>query len=85
MTFSGQIDHLSGQIKFGQTNLLAIASYNINGKFIEFAKETECLRPYHKHCSMPAFTVMYICMTSVMSTGMATHKLVATATQLSFP
>ena len=37
-TFSGQIDYLSGQIKFGQTNLL----YIINGKFIEFTKENEC-------------------------------------------
>ena len=38
-TFSGQIKHLSGQIKFGQTNLL----YIINGHFIEFAEVTECL------------------------------------------
>ena len=37
-TFSGQIDHLSGHIKFGQTNLL----YTINGKFTKFAKEYEC-------------------------------------------
>ena len=37
-TFSGQVDHLSGQIKFGQTNLL----YIINGEVIEFTKENEC-------------------------------------------
>ena len=36
--FSGQIDHLSGQIKFGQTNLL----YIINGEVIEFTKENDC-------------------------------------------
>ena len=38
-TFSGQIDHLSGQIKFGQANLL----YIINGKFTEFTNENELL------------------------------------------
>ena len=36
-TFSGQINYLSGQIKFGQTNL----PYVINGKFTEFTKENE--------------------------------------------
>ena len=34
-TFSGQIKHMSGQIKFGQTNFL----YIINGNFMEFATE----------------------------------------------
>ena len=38
-TFSGQIKHMSGQIKFGQTYFLSI----INGNFMEFAKENECL------------------------------------------
>ena len=37
-TFSRQNQHLSGQIKFGQTNSL----YVINGNFIEFAKNNEC-------------------------------------------
>ena len=37
-TFSGQIKHLSGQIKFGKTNFL----YIINGNFMEFAEENEC-------------------------------------------
>ena len=36
-TFSSQIHYLSGQIKFGQTNLL----YIINGEVIEFTKENE--------------------------------------------
>ena len=36
-TFSGQIKHLSGQIIFGQTNLL----YIINGEVIEFAKDNK--------------------------------------------
>ena len=49
-TFSGQIDHLSGQIKFGQTNL----PYIINGKFTKLTKEKVNVRtiysPYHKHC-----------------------------------
>ena len=48
-TFSSQIKHLSGQIKFSQTNLL----YIINGEVFEFAKDNECLEifsPYHKHC-----------------------------------
>ena len=36
-TFSGQIDHLSGQIEFDQTNLQCIIN-----KFFEFTKETEC-------------------------------------------
>ena len=34
-TFSSQIKHTSGQIKFGQTNFLDIA----NGNFMELAKE----------------------------------------------
>ena len=34
-TFSGQIEHLSGQTIFGQTNL----SYIISGKVIGFTKE----------------------------------------------
>ena len=38
-TFSRQIKHISGQIKFGQTNLL----YIINENFVEFVKENECL------------------------------------------
>ena len=38
-TFSGQIKHLSGEIKIGQTNLL----YTINGYFVKFAKVNECL------------------------------------------
>ena len=38
-TFSGQIKHMSGQIKFGHTNFL----YIINGNFMEFAKDNECL------------------------------------------
>ena len=38
-TFSDQNKHLSGQIKFGHTNLL----YNINGNFIEFAKDNKRL------------------------------------------
>ena len=46
--FSGQIKHLSSQIKFGQTNLL----YIINGEVIEFAKDNKCVQtifsPYHK-------------------------------------
>ena len=37
-TFSGQIGHMSDQIKFGQSNFL----YIINGSFMEFAKENEC-------------------------------------------
>ena len=37
-TFSSQKKHLSGQIKFGQTNSL----YVINGNFIEYAKNNEC-------------------------------------------
>ena len=32
-TFSSQIKHMSGQVKFGQTNFL----YIINGNFMEFA------------------------------------------------
>ena len=36
--YSGQIKHISSQIKFGQKNFL----YIINGNFIEFAKENEC-------------------------------------------
>ena len=36
--FSGQIKHLFGQIKFGQTNLL----YIIDGEVIEFAKDNKC-------------------------------------------
>ena len=35
-TFSGQIKHQPGQIKFGQTNLL----YIINGEVIEFPVKT---------------------------------------------
>ena len=38
-TFSGQIKHMSGQIRFGQTSFL----YIINGNFMEFANENECL------------------------------------------
>ena len=34
-TFSGQNKHMSGQIKFGWTNLL----YIINGNFIEFVEK----------------------------------------------
>ena len=34
-SFSSQNNHLSGQIKFDQTNLL----YIINGNVIEFAKD----------------------------------------------
>ena len=37
-SFSGQNNHLSGQIKFGQTNLL----YIINGEVIEFVKDNDC-------------------------------------------
>ena len=37
--FSGQIKHLSDQIKFGQTNLL----YSVNVEVIEFARDNECL------------------------------------------
>ena len=40
--FSGQIDHLSGQIKFGQTNLL----YIISGKFTELTKEKMMSRKF---------------------------------------
>ena len=36
---SGQNKHLSIQIKFGQTNL----PYIINGNFIEFVENNECL------------------------------------------
>ena len=36
--FYGQNKHLSGKIKFGQTNLLDV----INGNFIKFAKNNEC-------------------------------------------
>ena len=42
-TFSSQSDHLSGLIKFGQTNL----PYIINGKFTEFTKENECPDNFH--------------------------------------
>ena len=35
----GQTKHLSGQMKFGQANLL----YIINREIIEFAEEYECL------------------------------------------
>ena len=42
-TFSGQIKHMSSQIKFGQTNYL----YIINGNFTEFAKENECPDNFH--------------------------------------
>ena len=42
-TFSGQIKHLCGQIKFIQTNLL----YRINGEVIEFAKGNGCLNTFH--------------------------------------
>ena len=48
-TFSDQIDHLSSQIKFGQTNLL----YIINGKFTECTKEMNIrtiFSFYHKQC-----------------------------------
>ena len=38
-TFPSQIKHMSSQIKFGPTNFLHI----INGNFMEFAKENECL------------------------------------------
>ena len=38
-TFSSQIKHMSGQIKFGPTNFL----YIINQNFMEFAKENKCL------------------------------------------
>ena len=34
-TFSGQFKHLTGQTKFGQSNIL----YNINGKVIKFLIE----------------------------------------------
>ena len=37
-TFSSQTKHLSGQIKFDQTNLL----YIINGEVIKFAKDNNC-------------------------------------------
>ena len=37
-TFSGQVKHLSGQTKFGQTSLL----YIINGEVIKFTKENKC-------------------------------------------
>ena len=37
-TFSGQIKHMFGQIKFGWTNF----TYIINRKIIEFAKDNEC-------------------------------------------
>ena len=36
-TFYGQKRHMSGQIKFGQTNLL----YIVNGNFIEFVENNE--------------------------------------------
>ena len=36
-TFSSQIKHMFGQIKFGQTNFLNIS----NGNFMEYAKENE--------------------------------------------
>ena len=36
--FPTQIKHLSGQIKFGQTNFI----YIINGEIIELAKDNEC-------------------------------------------
>ena len=37
-TFSSQNKHMSGQIKFGQTNLL----YIISGNFIELVEKNEC-------------------------------------------
>ena len=38
-TFSGQTKHLSGHIKFDQTNL----PYIINGEIIKFAEDNKCL------------------------------------------
>ena len=38
-TLYSQVMHMPGQIKFGQRNFL----YIINGNFMEFAKENECL------------------------------------------
>ena len=36
--FSKQNEHLSGQVRFGQTNLL----YVVNENFITFAKRNKC-------------------------------------------
>ena len=58
-TFSSQIDHLSGQIKFGQTNLI----YIINGEVIEFTKENECpdnFQSYHKHCIIAIYVHVHV-------------------------
>ena len=41
-TLYSQTKHMSGQIKFGQRNFL----YIINGNFMEFAKENECVDKY---------------------------------------
>ena len=41
-TFHGKIKHMPNEIKFGQTNFV----YIINGNFMEFAKENECLDKY---------------------------------------
>ena len=45
-TFSSQIKHKSGQIKFGQTNFLDIA----NGNFMEKSLSAHSFSPYHKCC-----------------------------------
>ena len=50
-TFSGHNKHMSGQIKFGQTNLL----YTTNQNVTELVENNECLEnfgPYHMHCNI---------------------------------
>ena len=42
--FSNQFKYLPGKAKFDQTNLLN----NINEKFIQITKNTECLDNFHK-------------------------------------
>ena len=41
-TLYSQVKHMPSHIKFGHTNFL----YIINGNFMEFAKENECLDKY---------------------------------------
>ena len=72
-TFSNQIKHMSGQIKFGQTNFL----YIINGKFIKFGKEINIqtsFSPYHKHWSMHAIVILWPLISIVHGAMHAYHQ-----------